>query len=114
MDHEPHIDICDPLMLAIRLEDQENGSSPTELGRALQCGGHECALGDESLQMVKRDALHAEGSSHGTKANVPQIESVLALEGVSWDGALVRQHQKNAVKVKVPSSKRKVGKLLQE
>ena len=97
MDHKSHTDICDPLMLAVHLEDQENGGSPQ---RALRCGGHECALGNESPQMVKRDVLHVEGSSHGTKANIPQIESVLALEGVPWDGALVRQHQKNMVKVK--------------
>ena len=100
MDNEPHIDICDPLMLAVCLEDQEDGSSPTELGGALQWGGHECALGDEFPQMVKRDALHAEGLSYGTKANVPQIESILTVEGVPWDGALVHQHQKNLVKVK--------------
>ena len=48
--------------------------------------------------MVKRDALHAEGSSYGTKANVPQIESVLTL---------VRQHQLNMVKVKCHHLKRK-------
>ena len=53
-------------------------------------GGHECTLGDEFLQMVKRDALHVEGSSYGTKANIPQIESVLTLEGVTQDGALVQ------------------------
>ena len=35
MGHEPHIDICDPLMLAICLEDVENGGSPAELRRAL-------------------------------------------------------------------------------
>ena len=35
VDNEPHIDICDPLMLAIHLEDQEDGGSPTELRRAL-------------------------------------------------------------------------------
>ena len=34
-------------------------------------GGHECALGDEFLQTVKRDALHAEGSFYGTEGNVP-------------------------------------------
>ena len=44
--------------------------------------------------------LHAEGSLYGTVANVPQVESVLALEGVLRDGALVGQLQKNAVKVK--------------
>ena len=32
--------------------------------------------------------------------NVPQVESILALEGVLQDGALVSQLQKNAVKVK--------------
>ena len=63
-------------------------------------GVHECALGDEFLQMVKRDALHVEGLSYGTKVNIPQIESVLTLEGFPWDGALVHQHQKNPVKVK--------------
>ena len=63
-------------------------------------GGHKCALGDEFLQMVKRDVLHAEGLSSGTRANVPQIESVLTLESVLWDGALVLQHKKNPVEVK--------------
>ena len=41
-----------------------------------------------------------EGSPYGTEVNVPQVESVLALEGVPWDGALVSQLQKNVVKVK--------------
>ena len=36
----------------------------------------------------------------GQKGMSPQIESILTLEGVPWDGALVRQHQKNPVKVK--------------
>ena len=34
-DNESHIDICDLLMLAVCLEDQENGSSSTELRRSL-------------------------------------------------------------------------------
>ena len=63
-------------------------------------GGHECALSNEFLQMVKRDALHAKCSSYGTKANVPQIESILTLESLPWDGAWVLQHQKNPVEVK--------------
>ena len=92
-DHEPHIDVCDPFVLAIHLEDQEDGSSPTELGRTLRQWGHERALGDEFLQMVKGDVLHAEGLSYGTKVNVPQIESILTLEGSI-------QHQLNMAKVK--------------
>ena len=90
---KPHIDVCDPLMLAACLEDQEDGSSPTELRRALRRWGHEHTLGDEFLQMLKRDMLHVEGLSYGTKANIPQIESILTLEGVLQDGALVCQQQ---------------------
>ena len=62
-------------------------------------GGHECALSNEFPQTVKRDALHAEGLSYGTKANIPEVESVLTLEGLLWDGAWVIQHQKNPVEV---------------
>ena len=101
------IDLSDPFMLAIHLEDQEKGGSPTELERALQCRGHECILSDESPQTVKRDVLHAEGSPYGTEANLPQVESILALEGVLWDGTLVHQHQKNVVKVKCSHLKEK-------
>ena len=57
--------------------------------------------------MVKRDVLHAEGLSYGKKVKIPQIESILALEGVPQDGALVHQHQKNAVKVKCGHLKEK-------
>ena len=63
-------------------------------------GGHECTLSDEFPQMVKRDALHVEGLSYGTKGNVPQVESILTLESLPWDGAWVLQHQKNPVEVK--------------
>ena len=81
-DHEFHINICDLLMLTVCLEDQEDGSSPTDFRRALKLGGHECTLGDEFPQMVKRDALHAECSSYGTKVNIPQVVSVLAVESL--------------------------------
>ena len=63
-------------------------------------GGHERFLSDEFPQTVKRDALHVECPSYGTKANVPQIESVLTLGSLPWDGAWVLQHQKNPVEVK--------------
>ena len=69
--------------------------------------GHEHTLSNEFPQMVKRDVPHVEGLPYGTKANIPQVESVLALEGVPWDGALVHQHQKNAVKVKCSHLKKK-------
>ena len=62
-------------------------------------GRHERTLSDEFPQMVKRDALHAEGSSYGTKVNVPEVESILTLEGLLQDGAWVLQHQKNPVEI---------------
>ena len=78
-------------------------------------GEHECTLGDEFPQMVKKDALHAEGSSYGTKVNFPQIESVLTLESVPWHGALVLQHQKNPVEVKCCHPKwKRAERLFQE
>ena len=76
--------------------------------------GHKCALSNESLQAVKRDALHVEGSLHVAEVNVPQVESVLALDGVPRDGALAGQLQKYAVEVKCGHLKEQVGKLLQE
>ena len=63
-------------------------------------GGHERTLSDEFPEAVKRDALHAEGSSYGTKVNVHHVESFLTLESFLWDGAWVVQHQKNPVEVK--------------
>ena len=73
MDHEPHIDVCDPFMLAICLQDQEDGGSPTELRRTLQQQGHGCALSDEFLQMIKRDALHVEGCLMEQKQMSPRL-----------------------------------------
>ena len=101
-------------MLVIHLEDEENGCSPTELEGAFQHRGHKCALSDESPQAVKRDVLHVEVLLYGAEVNVPQVESVLVLEGVPQDGALAGQLQKYAVKVKCGHLKEQVGKLLQE
>ena len=112
-DHKFYIDVGDLLMLVVHLEDEKNGCSSAELEGALQCGGHKCALSDESPQAVKRDALHVEGLLYGAEVNVPQVESVLVLKGVPWDGALVSQLQKYAVEVKCGHLKEQVGKLLQ-
>ena len=35
VDHKPHIDVCDPFVLAVHLEDQEDGCGSAELGRVL-------------------------------------------------------------------------------
>ena len=58
-------------MLAVCLEDQENGSHPTEFGGPLRSRGHECALGKEGAQAIEGEALHVEHSSQGTEADVP-------------------------------------------
>ena len=60
---ESHVDIGDFFVLAVRPEDQENSSSPTELKRSLRSRRHECALCDEFLQAVEGEALHVEHSS---------------------------------------------------
>ena len=60
MDNESHVNICDLFMLAVCLEDQENGSCPTELGGSLRLRGHEHALCNEFLQAIKGEVLHAE------------------------------------------------------
>ena len=59
-DNKSHVDICDLLMLAVCLEDKEDGSSPTELRRTRGSREHECTLSDEFPQAVEGDALHAE------------------------------------------------------
>ena len=72
---------------------------PLSSGVPFDGGQHERTLSDEFPQTIKRDALHVQGLSYGTKANIPKVESVLTLEGLPWDGAWVLQHQKNPVEV---------------
>ena len=44
---------------------------PLSLGGRVGLWGHECALGEEGAQAIKRDALHAESTQHGTEMGVP-------------------------------------------
>ena len=64
-DNESHIGICDHLMLAVCLEDQEDGSSPTELRRAIQSGGMNMppAMGfhRQSREMCCMQSVHLMG-----------------------------------------------------
>ena len=55
-----------------------------------------------------------EGTLYGAETDVPQVESVLAVEGVLGDGTLACQLQKYVVEVKCSHLKEQVGKLLQE
>ena len=107
VDHKSHIDISDPLMLVVHLEDEENGCSPTELGGPSDAGGMNAPLA-MSLHRQSREMRCMQRVCHmGQKRMSPQVESILALEGVLWDGALVSQLQKNAVKVKCGHLKEK-------
>ena len=70
-DYKCHVNVINFLMLAVHLEDQENGRHSTEFGGPLGSRGHECTLGEEGAQAVEGEALHAECSSQGTEGDVP-------------------------------------------
>ena len=86
--YESYVDIGDLLMLVIHLEDKEYGCCPAELEDALHHRGHKCTLCDEFLQVVKGNALHVEGMLDGAEADVPQVETILAVESVPLYGTL--------------------------
>ena len=112
-DYESYLDISDLLMLVICLEDKENGCCPTELEGALCHGGHKHTLCDEFPQVVKGNALHAEGMLYGAEVYVPQVETVLAEESVLWYGTLAGELQEYLVEVECSHLKEQVGNLLQ-
>ena len=62
-DNESHVNVGNFFVLAVCLEDQENGGFPTELGGRHGLREHEHALSDEFSQAIKGEALHAERSS---------------------------------------------------
>ena len=93
VDYESYIDVSDPLMLVIHLEDKENGHSPTELEGALCYGGHKCTLCNEFLQVVQGNLLHAECMLYGADVDIPQVETILDEEGVPQYGTLAGELQ---------------------
>ena len=99
-------------MLVICLEDKENGCCPTELEGALHCGGHKCTLHNEFLQVVKGNALHVEGTLDGAEADVPQVETILAVESVPQYGTLAGELQDYPVEVECGHLKEQAGSLL--
>ena len=113
VDYESYIDVSNLLMLVIHLEDKENGCCPAELEGALHHGGHKHTLCNEFLQVVKGNALHAEGTLYGAEADVPQVETILAEESVPWYGPLAGELQEYPVEVECSHPKEQVGNLLQ-
>ena len=80
-------------MLVIHLEDKENGCHPAELKGTLCHGGHKHTLCDEFPQIVKGNALHVEGMLYRAEVDVPQIETILAVESAPCYGTLAGKLQ---------------------
>ena len=99
-------------MLAVHLEDKEYDCHPTELEGALCCRGHKLSLCDEFLQVVKGNALHVEGMLDGAEADIPQVETILAVESVPWYGTLAGKLQEYPDEVECGHLKEQVRSLL--
>ena len=106
------VDIGDLLMLVVRLEDEENGCCPSELEHALRHGGHKRTLCDEFPQAVKGNALPVEGTLYRAEVDVPQVETILAVESVPRYGTLADELQEYPVEVECGHLKEQVGSLL--
>ena len=111
--YKSYIDVSDLLMLVIHLEGKENGCSPTELESALHHRGHKCTVCNEFLQVAQGSALHAEGMLYGAEADVPQGETILAVEGVPWYRTLAGELQEYLVEVECGHLEEQAGNLLQ-
>ena len=112
MYYESYVDVSDLLMLVIHLEDKEYSCHPTELKGALRHGGHKHTLCDKLPQVVKGNALHVEGMLDGAEADVPQVETILAVESVPWYGTLAGELQEYLVEVECSHLKEPTGSLL--
>ena len=86
--YESYVDIGDLLMLVVCLEDKEYGCHPAVLEDALCHRGHKLTLCDEFPQVVKGNALHVEGTLDAAEADVPQVETILAVESIPGYGTL--------------------------
>ena len=80
--YESYVDFGDLLVLVICLKDEEYGCHPIELKGALCCRRHKCALCDELPQVVQGNALQVKGALDGAEEDVPQVETILAVESV--------------------------------
>ena len=69
-------------------------------------------LCNEFLQVVKGNALHVEGTLDGAEADVPQVETNLAVESVPRYGTLAGELQEYPVEVECGHMKEQVGSLL--
>ena len=99
-------------MSVICLEDKENGCHPTELKGTLHHGGHKCTLCNEFPQVVKGNVLHVEGMLYRAEVDVPEVETILAVESVPQYGTLASKLQEYLVEVESNHLKEQAGSLL--
>ena len=86
-------------MSVIHLEDEEYGCHPTELKGALHCRRHKCTLHDELSQVVQGNVLCAKGALDEAEVDVPQVETILAMESVPRNGPLAHELEEYLAKV---------------
>ena len=101
-------------MLVICLEDEEYGCHTTKLKGALSCRGHKHTLCNELLQVVQGNALHVKGVLDGAEANVPQVETILAVESVPGYRTLACELEEYPAEVECSHLKEQVESLLSE
>ena len=112
--YESYVDVGDLLVLVIHLKDKEYGCHPTELEGALHCGRHKRALCDELPQVVQGNALHVKGALDGAEVDVPQVETILAVESVPRYRTLTRKLEEYSAEVECGHLEEQVESLLQE
>ena len=112
--YESYVDIGDLLVLVVCLKDDEYGCHPTELEGAFCCRRHKHALCDELLQVVQGNALHVKGALDGAEANVPQFETILAVESVPRYRTLTHKLEEYLAEVECSHLEEQVESLLQE
>ena len=112
--YESYVDIGDLLVLVICLNDKEYGCHPTELRGALHCRRHKHTLCNELPQVVQGNALHVKGALDGPEANVPQVETILAVESVPRYRTLTHELEEYLAEVECGHLEEQAESLLQE
>ena len=80
--YKSYVDISDLLMLVIHLEGKEYGCHPTELKGALHSRRRKMCPQQRASTGSPGNVLHVKGALDGAEADVPQVETILAVESV--------------------------------
>ena len=112
--YESYVDISDLLMLVVCLKDKEYGCHPTELEGALHHGRHKYALCNELQQVVQGNALHVKGVLDWAEVDVPQVETIQAVESVPRYRTLTHELEEYLAEVECSHLEEQMESLLQE